>query len=397
MALYEISPAQGSSAKLARPVELVCFALVIANAVYLAASYFEGFWLVAPDGAAIQSDFVNVWAAGRLALAGHAAAAYDWPTHKLMEETAVGHAFEGYFGWHYPPTFLFVAAILSLLPYAPAYALWAFGTFPGYLVAVRAIIGDRVGYLLAAAFPAVLPNFIVGQNGFLTAGLVGGALVLLERRPIVAGMLLGLLTYKPHLGLLFPIALMAGGYWRTFFTAALVAVLMAAASWLAFGGEAWQAFFANIGHTSQAFLSEGWADWSKLQTAFGLTRTLGGSETLAWTIQAAVSLAAAAAVAILWRSNAAYEIKAAALGVGVLLATPYLYMYDLVVLAVPMAFLLRLGNARGFLPKEMAWIGIASGLMLAFPFVKAPVGFAALLLVVALLARRLFVPASVTT
>lgn len=67
MALYEISPAQGSSAKLARPVELVCFALVIANAVYLAASYFEGFWLVAPDGAAIQSDFVNVWAAGRLA------------------------------------------------------------------------------------------------------------------------------------------------------------------------------------------------------------------------------------------------------------------------------------------------------------------------------------------
>ena len=114
-------------------------------------------------------------------------------------------------------------------------------------------------------------------------------------------------------------------------------------------------------------------------------------------MQAAVSLAAAAAVAILWRSNAAYEIKAAALGVGVLLATPYLYMYDLVVLAVPMAFLLRLGNARGFLPKEMAWIGIASGLMLAFPFVKAPVGFAALLLVVALLARRLFVPASVTT
>lgn len=183
-------------------------------------------------------------------MAGHAAAAYDWPTYKLMEETAVGHAFEGYFGWHYPPTFLFVAAILSLLPYAPAYALWAFGTFPGYLVAVRAIIGDRVGYLLAAAFPAVLPNFIVGQNGFLTAGLVGGALVLLERRPIVAGMLLGLLTYKPHLGLLFPIALMAGGYWRTFFTAALVAVLMAAASWLAFGGEAWQAFFANIGHTS---------------------------------------------------------------------------------------------------------------------------------------------------
>jgi arabinofuranan 3-O-arabinosyltransferase len=101
-----------------------------------------------------------------------------------MEETAVGHAFDGYFGWHYPPTFLFVAVALALMPYAAAYALWAFATFPGYLIAIRAIIGDRLGYLLAAAFPAVLPNFIVGQNGFLTASLVGGALVLLEGNPI---------------------------------------------------------------------------------------------------------------------------------------------------------------------------------------------------------------------
>jgi len=407
MALYEISPARGSGAKLARPVELICFALIVVNAVYLAASYVEGSWLIAPNGGGIESDFVNVWAAGRLALAGHAAAAYDWPTHKLMEETAVGHAFDGYFGWHYPPTFLFVAVVLSLLPYAGAYALWAFATFPGYLIAIRAIIGDRVGYLLAAAFPAVLPNFIVGQNGFLTASLIGGALVLLEGNPIAAGILLGLLTYKPHLGLLFPIALAAGGYWRAFFTAALVAMLMAAASWLAFGSEAWLAFLGNIGHTSQAFLSEGWADWSKLQTAFGLTRTLGGSETLAWIVQAAVSLLAAVSVAIVWRSKAAYDLKAAVIGVGALLATPYLYTYDLVVLAVPIAFLLRLGDARGYLPKdspknlpkelprELIGIGVACGLIHIFPFVKFPVGLAALLLIAGLVARRVVLPASV--
>jgi len=404
MALYEISPAQGSGAqgsgdhasgaKLTRPVELICFALIVVNAVYLAASYVQGTWLIAPNGSGIESDFVNVWAAGRLALAGHAAAAYDWPTHKLMEEAAVGHAFDGYFGWHYPPTFLFVAAALSLLPYAAAYALWAFATFPAYLVATRAIIGDRVGYLLAAAFPAVLPNFIVGQNGFLTAGLVGGALILLEGNPIAAGILLGLLTYKPHLGLLFPIALAAGGYWRAFFTAAIVAVLMAGAAWLAFGGEAWFAFLGNIGHTSQAFLSQGWADWSKLQTAFGLTRTLGGSETLAWIVQAAVSLAAAISVAIIWRGKAAYDLKAAALGVGALVATPYLYIYDLVVLAAPIAFMLRLGNARGYLPKELIGVALACCLILIFPFVKFPVGFAALVLVAGLLIRRVFIPAS---
>jgi hypothetical protein len=396
MALYELSPARGAGARLARPVELICFALVLAQAVYLATSYLQGIWIVGPGGG-VPSDFVNVWAAGRLVLEGHPAAVYDWPAHKLVEEAAVGHAFGGYFGWHYPPTFLFVAAALSLLTYATAYAVWVFGTFPVYLAAIRAIVGERIGYLLAAAFPALLANFIVGQNGFLTAGLVSGALVLLPRRPIVAGLLLGLLTYKPHLGLLFPIALVAAGYWRAFFTAAMVAVLMAVAAWFAFGSDTWQAFFANIGHTSQAFLSDGWADWGKLQTAFGLTRMLGGGETLAWAVQGAVALVAAIAIALLWRSRAAYEIKAAALATGAMLATPYLYTYDLVVLAVPLAFLFRFGRVRGFLPHEMVGIGVACLLVLIFPFVKAPVGFAALLVAAALIARRAIVSQSATT
>ncbi len=388
MAVYEMSSAPGAGGRLARPVELICFALVVAHATYLATAYLQGIWLVAPDGSGVPSDFVNVWAAGRMVLAGNAVSVYDWPAHKLVEESAIGHSFAGYFGWHYPPTFLFVAAVLSLLPYAIAYVIWVLATFPAYLLAVRVIIGDRIGYLLAAAFPAVLSNFVVGQNGFLTAGLVGGALVLLERRPVWAGVLLGLLTYKPHLGLLFPIALVAGGYWRAFFAAAIVATLMVAASLIAFGADAWHAFFGNIGHTSQAFLSEGWADFSKLQTAFGLTRTLGGSEILAWSAQTAVALAAAAAVALLWRSRAPYEIKAAALGVGAMLATPYLYTYDLVVLAVPLAFLFRLGRARGFLAHELAGIGLACLLILIFPFVKAPVGFAAVLVVTALIGYR---------
>ena len=387
MALYATFPAHGAGARLTRPVELVCFTLVVAQAVYLMTACLQGIWIVGPGGG-VPSDFVNVWAAGRLVLEGHPAAAYDWPAHKLVEEAAVGHPFAGYFGWHYPPTFLFVAAALSLLSYAGAYAFWVFGTFPAYLAAIRAIIGERNGYLLAAAFPALLGNFIVGQNGFLTAGLIGGALFLLPRRPIVAGLLIGLLSYKPHLGLLFPIALIAGGYWRAFFGAALAATLMAAAAWLAFGSDTWAAFFANIGHASQAFLSDGWADFGKLQTAFGLTRMLGGSETLAWAVQGAVALIAALAVAVLWWGRAPYEIKAAGLGAGAMLATPYLYTYDLVVLAVPLAFLFRLGQTRGFLPREMAGIGGACLLILIFPFVKVPVGFFAVLVVAVLIARR---------
>ena len=79
MAFYEVSPADGGRAKLARTIELVCFALVVAHLVYLTTAYLEGIWLEAPDGNGLPTDFVNVWAAGKLALAGHAAAAYDWP------------------------------------------------------------------------------------------------------------------------------------------------------------------------------------------------------------------------------------------------------------------------------------------------------------------------------
>jgi hypothetical protein len=384
---------QTRSAPLSRPLELVCIALVVAHVVYLAASYWQGTWIVGPDGKGVASDFVNVWAAGKLVLQGQPWLAYDWPAHKAVENAAVGHAFDGYFGWHYPPMFLFAAAILALVPYSFAYALWLLATCPAYLGVVRAIIGERSGYLLAAAFPAVLANAVVGQNGFLTAGLLGGALVMLIERPILAGVLIGLLTYKPQLGLIIPIVLAASGHWRVFASASVTALVIALASLAAFGSETWLAFFASISHTSQAFLSDGWANFGKLQTAFGLARTLGAPEIAAWMIQGALALDVALVVVLIWRSRAAYEIKAAALATGTLLATPYLYTYDLVVLAVPLAFLFRLGRRTGFLPYEAGGIALACVLIASFPFVAFPVGFFALLVVAALIGRRALVRA----
>lgn len=373
---------------LGKPLELVCFALVVAHAVYLAASYWSGVWMVAPDGSGNPSDFVNVWAAGRLALDGNPAAAYDWPTHKAMEAVAVGRDFDGYFGWHYPPPFLFAAAMLALMPYAAAYALWVAITFPLYAAAVRGITGERAGYLLAAAFPAVLSNFVVGQNGFLTAGLMGGSLMSMQTRPVVSGVLLGLLTYKPHLGLLFPFVLAVAGYWRVFVTAGVTAALMNAISWLAFGTVTFDAFLLSIPHTSQAFLSDGWANFGKLQTMFGLARMLGLGETPAWTLHGIAALTIAMAVCAIWRKPVAFEIKAAALATGAMLATPYLYTYDLVVLAIPLAFLYRLARRTGFAAIEVIGIALACALIVAFPFVTAPVGLAAVTIVAALVARR---------
>jgi arabinofuranan 3-O-arabinosyltransferase len=285
---------------------------------------------------------------------------------------------------------LFVAAALALLPYASAFLVWVFGTFLCYLAAIRAVVGDRVGYFLAVAFPAVLANFMTGQNGFLSASLIGGTLALMERQPVCAGVLLGLLTYKPHLGLLFPIALVAGGHWRVFITAGIVAALMAATSLVAFGAESWHAFFPVIG---DAVYSEGLAYWGRLQSAFGLVRLFYDSEAAAWAAQIMMAIIAAVAVGVLWRGRATYEIKAAALGVGILMVTPHILIYDLVVLAVPIAFLFRLGRTQGFLKHELAGIGLACLLILIYPFVVAPVGYVAVLVVAILVLRRALVPA----
>ena len=383
MTTFEMRPVHRVGAKLPRSVELTCFALLVANLVFLIVAFVQSWSSTAAHGAV---DFVALWAAGRVALTSHLAAAYDWPTLKLVEESILGQPLTGYLPWPYPPTaFLLIAAPLSLLPYVDAFAIFVFGTFLAYAAAIRAIIGDRIGYFLAASFPAVLANFVVGQNGLLSAGLIGGALFLMERWPISAGALLGLLTYKPHLGLLFPLALIVSGRWRAFASAAVVGLLLAAASWVAFGSDGWQAFFLTI---HRGLNAEALAYWGKSQSAFGFVLALGGSEALAWIVQIAVTLVTAAAIAVLWRSRASYELKAAALGTGALLATSHLFMYDLAILAVPLAFLFRLGSERGFLPYELAGMGLACLLILAFSFEVAPVGFVAVLVVAALVVYR---------
>ena len=96
----------------------------------------------------------------------------------------------------------------------------------------------------------------------------------------------------------------------------------------------------------------------------------------------------ATGLCLVWRSRLAFEIKAAALATGVLLVTPYLFLYDLVVLAVPMAFIIRAGASSGELRGEMLLIGLASLLILIFPLVTAPVGLAAILLIAGLIVRR---------
>jgi arabinofuranan 3-O-arabinosyltransferase len=376
----------------ARLVFVIGLTLSLGYLIVLGGTYLKGNFLADPQGRPIANDFVNVVAAGRLALAWEAASAYDWPIHKQAEIRAVGHDFENYFGWHYPPTFLFVATALATLPYLAAAVVWLVATFGLYAAAIVGILSRvvdrRTGFCVALGFPAALWNITAGQNGFLTAALIGSTLGLLERRPALAGICLGLLTYKPQFGLLFPFVLIADRRWLTMAVAAATAITMAILSWLAFGGASWLAFVHWMPITSHVVLDEGGADWSRLQSLFGLVVAHGGSERLAWSVQAAGSMTVGIGVVGLWRSRVPFDLKAAALAAATLVVTPYLYMYDIVVLAVAVAFLLRFALERGFIAGEASGLGAAAALILIYPYFKTQLGLAAVLIVLGLVARR---------
>jgi len=367
----------------------VCFVLFVINAAFFPTAYFAHWWIFDQNGHGLPVDFVNVWSAGRLALDGHPAQAWDWDIQKRVQIAVLGLSYEGNLAWHYPPPFLFVASLLAHFPYPAAFIGWAMTSLMPYLAVMRAIVGRPFGLLLAAAFPVVLNNTLVGQNGFLTAALIGGTLYLMPSRPVLSGICLGLLSYKPQYGLLFPLVLIAASQWTVFVTAGVVAVAMAAASWLAFGTESWQAFFHWMPMFSQAFLTEGRAPWGKMQSIFALVRYFGGTEQLGWIFQWTMSGTVAVVLTLMWRSRRIdYPLKAAALAAGTLLITPYLFLYDVMVLAIAVAFLVRIGLRQGFERHELPALGLAAALLFFYPLIAAPIGFVATLIVCALIAAR---------
>jgi alpha-1,2-mannosyltransferase len=371
-----------------------------------------GFLLATSDGLndyqgrPLGTDFSNVYAAGTYVLEGNPAAAFDWPAQHGRERQIFGDK-TPFYGWHYPPYFLFVAGLLALMPYALALAAWQAATLALYLGAVWLILRSSAPkrcalkpralesplWLLAAlAFPAVFVNIGHGHNGFLTAALIGTALVVLDRRPLVAGVLFGLMAYKPQFGVMIPLVLGATGRWRAFLAAAATVAALTLATFVAFGPDVWRAFFGSAHLTRVEVLEQGGTGWHKIQSVFAMVRMWGGGIPLAYVAQGAVMIAVAAALTWLWRSAAAYPLKAAALIVALVLATPYSLDYDLVILAPAIAFLAADGLARGFAP----WQKTALALLWFMPLIArsiaeqtlVPLGVPAMLLMFVLVLRQ---------
>jgi hypothetical protein len=221
----------------------------------------------------------------------------------------------------------------------------------------------------------VFINLGHGHNGFLTAALMAAALTQIDRRPALAGILFACLAYKPQFGLLIPLVLAASGRWRVFAFAAATVVLMAAVITLAFGTEVWTAFLASTHFTRVVVLEQGDTGWQKIQSVFSVVRMWGGGVSLAYAVQGAVTLIVAGALALLWRSRAQFALKAAALAIGCILATPYSLDYDLMLVAPAIAYLAADGLARGFAPYERTILG----LLWIVPLVARSVAYATLI------------------
>ena len=344
------------------------------------------------SGKPIGTDFTNTYAAGVLAQQGLAASAYDPVVQHAVEKAIFDRSDIPLFTWNYPPFFFAIAALVAFLPYGWALLAWIAASLSTYLLTMRAILPRPETIIIAIAFPASFVNIGHGQNGFLTAALIGGALHLLPRRPWLAGLLIGLLVYKPHFGLMIPLCLMADRRWITFIAAGCSVVVLSALSVAVMGVDIWKAFLESTDVTQKLVFESGATGWEKFQSVFSAIRAWHGSLVLAYSVQAMLTLMLALSLSWLWNSDTAYDLKASALATASLLATPYALDYDMVVLAVSIAFFVRHGLAHGFRDYEItvlaaAWIvpliaRTAGGVTLI------PLGLIAMLMLFAITMRR---------
>ncbi|AZL57556.1 DUF2029 domain-containing protein [Tabrizicola piscis] len=294
-----------------------------------------------PDVLAMSVDFRVFWAAGKLAVSGEPLAAHD-----LARLSAVhGLHVDAYMPWLYPPGFLVFVTPFGAVSFMPAFLLWTILSMALIALAVRPFVaGITPLWLMVALAPAHYPTLMLGQNSlFWTAGLVAALAALRDSRWVLAGIFIGCLTLKPQLGVMIPFALLAMGAWRTIFAAIMTTIVLHGVPTLVYGVEYWSLLRAGLAEHSERVV--GSLDQIILMISPVYTLTFFGmAPPLALNIQWAISIACAAAVFLLWRSErASFDVKAAALLMAIPLSAPYLWYYEGALLACAALFLLRSG------------------------------------------------------
>jgi alpha-1,2-mannosyltransferase len=320
--------------------------------------------LIGPRFDAVGTDWMVYYAGVKALLQGHLPLIFDAQHFTAYQNDMFAALLPrplSFRPWLYPPDYLLILLPFALLSFAFSFVLFEVGTF----VAAAASLSRRGGLDWRRTVPLLLSPaaclaVIAGQNAFLSAALMIGGFRLLSRRPVLAGVLLGALTYKPQLWLLVPVALIAAGRWRSLAAAVITAAALVLISVAILGVEPWRLWLAEATNAPADF----YADWLQFGLLHGFSPyvcalLLGASGSVATTIQVVASLGAAAAVYWAYRRPRPVDLQLAILLAATMLAAPHVQSYDMVLLAAAVLLILPRALEIGFLPGELALLGAA--------------------------------------
>lgn len=351
-----------------RPVHLVLLALCLVHiAVFLWREWLPTLGVEAflyPDGTPAGGDFINLWSAGRLALAGRIDVIYQPDAFMAYQIDFIGAPI-GHRIWAYPPHSLFLAMPFAWLDYYPALLAWsALGLLVLALGCRRIGLGGWEMAIVVLS-PASVLCLYYGQTGNLTAGLLLLALSARRGADLLAIGAAALLTIKPQMGFLLPFYWLAERRLAAIaLTSALVLAVLALALW-SFGFPAWPAYVQDTLHELSLLERQGSGPFmNMIPSIFMALRILSGDGNLAIQLHLAIAVPIVGfALWRLWRLDDPLRRVTLVL-VTMVLVTPYMHNYDLSILIVSGLLLVRRfpDGSRG-----ERWAERLAILMLALP------------------------------
>lgn len=347
-------------------------------------------------GKPLGYDFITFWGASHLTLAGDAVGVFNFH-HILGAEQLAVPANTQVFLWHYPPIYQMIVTPLALLPYGLSWFVFVGLSLCLYIVMLRPLFDERLAIgadaiYLALAFPGAFICVFHGQNSLYSVAIFVGGLLLLERgRPYLAGLVFGLLIYKPQFGVLLPLAFLAAGQWRVFVATGASALVITGLATLLLGPDLWLAFFANAPIVREV-MEQGLLRWAKMPSAFIFLRDLGVAQGIAYGAQVLTALGAAGAVCLVWWRRGATRLAWAVLIAATLLVSPYIFDYEFAILAPVLVIVGSDMAAHGAsLREKTLLIGLYVTPLVVAPFAQAThlqIGFPLLVLALGLAVRR---------
>ena len=333
-------------------------------------------------GYVVGRDFMNVWSSGVLTARGHLAELSHPETYRKLLGGLFGRTIPPH-NWSYGPPMLFLAVPLGLVPYPWALVVWSLATLGalGWVVRMPAV----------ALAPATFVNLVAGQTGCLIAALVLAGFRRCEKQPVAAGLLFALVALKPHLGVMIPVALAASRAWRAAACAAMWVGLLVALSGLVFGWEAWRAWLFDTSRYQALLLEHGEGPFTwMMPSAYMSARLIGLSASVAWLFQIPFTIFAVGATWWTFRRFSAgridHEQAVTVACLATVTATPYVFNYDLVLIApaVLAALARRQGPAMAGTPERSVWLALLLLPILVMPLNANGVPIGPLILAAAL-------------